>query len=89
MHVIWLGLLAGTLRAPPTKPSISFHHLVSDKKIKCLLSSRLKTCKNDKNIEKIAVSRFKIVQNNPTLANMKFNDLNAMFHNSVLHTLIQ
>ena len=48
-----------------------------------------KMCKNDKNIEKIAVSRFKIVQNNPTLANMKFNDLNAMFRNSVLHTLIQ
>ena len=49
----------------------------------------LKMCKNDKNIEKIAVSRFKIVQNNPTLAIMKFNDLKAMFRNSVFHTLIQ
>ena len=46
-------------------------------------------CKNDKNIEKIAVSQFQIVQNNPTLANIKFNNLNAMFRNSVLHTLIQ
>ena len=89
MHITWLGLVAGTLRAPRTKPSISFHHLVSDNKIKYVLSSRLKTCKNNKNIEKIAVSRFKIVQNNPTLANTKFNDLNAMFGNSVLHTLIQ
>ena len=89
MHVTWLGLVAGTLRAPPTKPSISFHHLVSDKKIKYVLSSRLKTYKKDQNIEKIVVSWFKIVQNNPTLANMKFNDLNAMFRNFVLQTLIQ
>ena len=89
MHITWLGLVAGTLRAPPTKPSISFHHLVSDKKIKYVLSSRLTTCKSDKIIEKIAVSRFKIVQNNPTLANMKFNHLNAMLHISVLHNLIQ
>ena len=89
MRVKWLGLVAGRLRAPPIKPSISFHHLVSDKKIQYVLSSRLKTCKNDKNIEKIAVSWFKIVQNNPTLPNMKFNGVNAMFRNFVLHTLIQ
>ena len=44
---------------------------------------------NDKNIEKISVSRFNIVQNNSILENMKFNDLNATFRNSVLHTLIQ
>ena len=31
MHVTWLGLVAGTLRAPPTKPSRSLHHLVSDR----------------------------------------------------------
>ena len=73
------------------QPSLAYPFIIlsQTKKIKHVLSSRLKTCKNDKNIEKIAVSRFKIVQNDPTLANMKFNDLNAMFRNSVLQTLIQ
>ena len=84
MHVTWLGLVAGTLRAP--QPSLAYPFIVWSQ---TGLSSGLKMCKNDKNIEKIDVSQFKIVQNNPTLANMKFNDLNAMFRNSFLHTLIR
>ena len=73
-------------RYAPPQPSLAYPLIVWSE---TGLSSGLKMCKNDKNIEKIAVSRFKNVQNHPTLANMKFNDLNAMFCNSVLHTLIQ